>query len=176
MSNADSAISRPQFDNIENIALHIETIEDIDSIPLPSDQGSNCPGFMRTASETAVLMLTSGSTGVSKAVVCIFSGSFTTYQCPWITETFELVLSHKADSEIVQALSHANIISALQGKQQMHNTVWSDVFLNWTSFSHVCIFSEFIRPVFNAPRVVRHWLVSQLLNFSSSSNADFEII
>jgi acyl-CoA synthetase (AMP-forming)/AMP-acid ligase II len=73
MSNADSAISRPQFDNIESFALHIETIEDIDSILPPYDQDSDCPGFMKNASDTAVLMLTSGSTGTSKAVVCIFS-------------------------------------------------------------------------------------------------------
>ena len=75
MSKADSGISRPQFDNIENSALHIETIEDIDSIPAPYDRGSNFPGFMKNASDTAVLMLTSGSTGASKAVVCIFSES-----------------------------------------------------------------------------------------------------
>jgi len=30
----------------------------------------------------------------------------------------------------------------LQGKQQLHNTSWSDTFMNWTSFSHVANLTE----------------------------------
>ncbi len=42
-------------------------------MPPPYDQDFDCPGFMKNDSDTAVLMLTSGSTGTSKAVVGCFS-------------------------------------------------------------------------------------------------------
>lgn len=65
-------------------------------------------GNSKGATDVAVLMLTSGSTGNAKAV----------------------------------ALTHKQIISAIQGKIQHHQTTKRDVFLNWTRLDHVANLTE----------------------------------
>lgn len=86
-------------DFLDHDKLRIRTVE---SLPTAISAFSGS-GSSKTASELAVLMLTSGSTGNAKAV----------------------------------SLRHGQLIAAMQGKSQHHNTTSKDIFLNYIGLDHV---------------------------------------
>lgn len=92
----------PDFLNHDQLRIHA-----VQSLPTPTSKFSDAASS-KAASDLAVLMLTSGSTGNAKAV----------------------------------CLRHGQLLSAMQGKSQDHNTTSKDIFLNYIGLDHVANISQ----------------------------------
>ncbi|KAK8227240.1 luciferin 4-monooxygenase [Phyllosticta capitalensis] len=87
--------------------LKLRPVEELSKFVVEESK-QDATGLLKTGDDLAALMLTSGSTGNSKAVM----------------------------------LRHGQMLTAIRGKSQHHDTKSEDVFLNWIGFDHVANLTE----------------------------------